>query len=241
MVRDFKGIWIPKEIWLNSNLTMLDKVILVEIDSLDNEEGCTASNEYLCEFCQCSQQKLSMSISKLKELGLLDVVSFDGRKRVIKSHMTEMVGSLLKNSRQTSKKAYADYQKIVPINIDNNIDEYKEKEKDKSFSKKAKNSLDLSAVGDNMVDAVNTWLAYKREKGKSYKQIGFNAFYKKLVQLSGNNSVNAMKIIEQSMANNYDGIFPISKGRGSDNMAVGKILRENDLDKFNKVVEDGTW
>ena len=35
--RDFKGVWIPKDIWLNENLTMLEKVILIEIDSLDNE------------------------------------------------------------------------------------------------------------------------------------------------------------------------------------------------------------
>lgn len=241
MVRDFKGIWIPKEIWLNDNLTMLDKVILVEIDSLDNEEGCTATNEYLCDFCQCSQQKLSMSISKLKELGLIDIVSFDGRRRVIKSQIYKMVGRLLKNSRQTTKKSYPDYQKIVQINIDNNIDDYKEEEKDKSFSKKAKKSLDLSAVEPHMKEAVDTWIAYKKEKGKSYKQMGFNSFYKKLVQLSGNNSVNAMKIIEQSMANNYDGIFPISKARGGDNMVVGKILRENDLEKFDKVVKEGKW
>ena len=27
--RDFKGVWIPKEIWLNEELTMLEKVIFV--------------------------------------------------------------------------------------------------------------------------------------------------------------------------------------------------------------------
>jgi len=37
MKRDFKGIWIPKEIWLNENLTLQEKVFLVEIESLDNE------------------------------------------------------------------------------------------------------------------------------------------------------------------------------------------------------------
>ena len=31
--RQFKGIWIPKEIWLNKELTMQEKMILVEIDS----------------------------------------------------------------------------------------------------------------------------------------------------------------------------------------------------------------
>jgi hypothetical protein len=36
--RDFKGIWIPKEIWLSKDLTLQEKVFYVEIDSLDNEK-----------------------------------------------------------------------------------------------------------------------------------------------------------------------------------------------------------
>lgn len=39
MNRDFKGVWIPKEIWLSTELTLQEKVMLVEIDSLDNEDG----------------------------------------------------------------------------------------------------------------------------------------------------------------------------------------------------------
>ena len=76
MERDFKGIWIPKEIWLSTELTMLEKVILVEIDSLDNENHCTASNEYLAEFCNCSQSKISKAIKHLTDLGLIELLNF---------------------------------------------------------------------------------------------------------------------------------------------------------------------
>ena len=41
--RDFKGIWIPKEIWLSEQLSLMEKVLFVEIHSLDNEDGCYAS------------------------------------------------------------------------------------------------------------------------------------------------------------------------------------------------------
>ena len=72
--RDFKGIWISKQIWLDKKLNALDKVILSEIDSLDStEEGCYASNEYLADFCQCSPSKVSSSISKLIELNYIYV------------------------------------------------------------------------------------------------------------------------------------------------------------------------
>ena len=44
MGRGFKGIWIPKEIWESKEISMQEKVFLAEIHSLDNEQGCIASN-----------------------------------------------------------------------------------------------------------------------------------------------------------------------------------------------------
>lgn len=95
--REFKGIWIPAEVWLDQRLTALDKMILMEIDSLDNEDGCYASNEYLAGFCQCSQSKVSSAVARLKELGYIRVRSFDGRKRILESCLSFSV-------RQTPKK-----------------------------------------------------------------------------------------------------------------------------------------
>ncbi|HJX50441.1 MAG TPA: hypothetical protein VJ438_03190 [Candidatus Nanoarchaeia archaeon] len=65
MERDFKGIWIPKEIWLNEELTLMEKVFFVEIDSLDNEEGCTASNNYFAKFFHITAQRASQVINNL--------------------------------------------------------------------------------------------------------------------------------------------------------------------------------
>ena len=114
--RDFKGIWIPKGIWLDKRLNALDKIILVEIDSLDaTEEGCYASNKYLADFCQCTETKISTSIKKLVELGYIKITSFDGRKRSIKSRLKEI-------ERQTLKNLKADFKKVKDNNIYNNID-----------------------------------------------------------------------------------------------------------------------
>lgn len=113
MERDFKGIWISKEIWLDARLNSLEKCILAEIDSLDSEErGCYASNDYLAEFCQCSATKVSKAISKLIELEYLFVESFDGRQRVLKSKFT-------KNAKQPCKICKAEMQNMQESNIDN--------------------------------------------------------------------------------------------------------------------------
>lgn len=85
--RDFKGVWIPKEIWLNTELSITDKVLLAEIDSLDNENHCTASNEYFSEFFKVSVPTISRSIKKLKDLGFIEtemVNSNTGSYRIIK-------------------------------------------------------------------------------------------------------------------------------------------------------------
>ena len=52
--RQFLGIWIPREIYLNKNLNWTDKILFVEINSLDNERGCFASNDYFAEFLSVS-------------------------------------------------------------------------------------------------------------------------------------------------------------------------------------------
>jgi DNA-binding Lrp family transcriptional regulator len=86
--RKIEGIWIPMNIWTDSNLDMTEKGILTEIHYLDSgEKHCYASNEYLAEFCQCSESKVTRTISKLIELGYISLVSFDGRYRTLKSNL----------------------------------------------------------------------------------------------------------------------------------------------------------
>lgn len=101
--REFKGIWFPAEVWLDERLTALEKMILMEIDSLDNEDNCYASNEHLAKFCQCSQSKVSAAISKLKKLGYVKVKSFDGRKRILESCLTFSIGQTTKKEKSANQ------------------------------------------------------------------------------------------------------------------------------------------
>ncbi len=86
MNRDFKGIWIPREIWL-SNFSCQEKCLWAEIHSLFDREkgGCFASNEYLSEFLGVKERRLQEMLSNLKYQGWLVQVSFDGRNRVIRA------------------------------------------------------------------------------------------------------------------------------------------------------------
>lgn len=113
--RDFKGVWIPKEIWLSNDLSLLEKSLLTEIHSLDNNEGCFASNEYFAKFIGFSTNKISVAISKLKKLNYIEQVSFDGRKRILKSNL-----DFVKNKVCLFKKQSQTFQKTKYNNTVNN-------------------------------------------------------------------------------------------------------------------------
>jgi hypothetical protein len=71
--RDFKGIWIPKDIWLSDQLSLMEKVLFVEIHSLDNERGCFAGNRYFAEFFGLHPRRLAGHIASLKQKGFISV------------------------------------------------------------------------------------------------------------------------------------------------------------------------
>lgn len=92
--RDFKGVWIPKHLWLNPDLSPIEKLFLAEIDSLDNDpkKGCFASNEYFGEFFQISEGRAANIISSLRKRGYIIQVFFDGRNRGIRLHENVKAG-----------------------------------------------------------------------------------------------------------------------------------------------------
>ncbi len=67
MHRDFKGIWIPRDIWLIENLKCTYRVFLAEIDSLDKGQGCYAGNGHFSLMFGLSKNRCSEIITMLWE------------------------------------------------------------------------------------------------------------------------------------------------------------------------------
>lgn len=89
--RAFEGIWIPKDIWLSTDLTLQEKVFYVEIKSLDNEKGCFANNQYFADFFDLSKVRVSEIINSLVEKGYIEstVDQSMGNKRILKTLIKE--------------------------------------------------------------------------------------------------------------------------------------------------------
>ena len=84
--RDFKGVWIPAEVWLSSELSLMERVLFVEIHSLDNERGCFASNAYFGDFFGISPRQIGTYVSSLKKKGYITVRVENQNQRTI--HVT---------------------------------------------------------------------------------------------------------------------------------------------------------
>ena len=99
MSRDFKGIWIPKDIWLAKNLTLQEKVFLAEIDSLDNEEGCFAGNKHFSDLFGLSKTRVSLVIKSLieKEAITSKIIYKEGTKQILKRVLKVSYRGYLRN------------------------------------------------------------------------------------------------------------------------------------------------
>ena len=100
--RDFKGIWIPKDVWESNELSIMEKVLFVEIHSLDNERGCYASNRYFSEFFGVSERQIQNVIAALKGKGFVKVFIKNRYDRSIKvvGKYARVRGEALKKLRQ---------------------------------------------------------------------------------------------------------------------------------------------
>jgi len=96
----------------------------------------------------------------------------------------------------------------------------KDKDKDKDMDKAKDKDREICKKFDilpEFYDVLLSWLKYKRSRGESYKTADSTELaYKKLLRLSGKKSSKAIKVIEQSMENNWAGLFPLKKGDNND-------------------------
>lgn len=109
--RGFKGVWIPAEYWLDANLTMSEINMITEIDSLDNGNGCYASNKHFAEFFGVTKGRASQIIASLKAKGYISI-SYDRDGKQITRRVIRVVNKLnrgIKNTKSPIKNTKQGY------------------------------------------------------------------------------------------------------------------------------------
>ena len=162
MDRDFKGIWIRKEIWLDEKLTWMEKLFLTEIDSLDNAKECFASNAYFANFFKLSSHRCSQIINQMILKKYITAEYERKEKQIVKR--------ILRICHQGIKETSRRYTENVNNPIDNNV---------KDINTKINNTYKNIKKERKEGDSEETKESSKEEVEKRNKEISLRPFLKK--------------------------------------------------------------
>lgn len=153
--RNFKGVWIPADIWLNTDLSIQEKIMLVEIDSLCAcpERGCWAANEHFAKFFGLSKSRISEVISSLADKGYIRVSFQRKGKQIVERNifMLDPFGKCEEPLRETLRTPSGNAKES---NTESNTESIKT----------SSSSDDDAAAIDNAFEAF--WKAGMRKVGK---------------------------------------------------------------------------
>lgn len=126
--------------------------------------------------------------------------------------------------------------------------ERKEKSSGKKEKKPPSPQLDTNAILQTIEppwwELMHTWLEYKRIRKESYRsEIGIRKCLTMLRNLSGNNPETAAAIIDQSIANNWAGLFELKRqaytprGQPATGQHIGQIKQPETEEHKNRILE----
>lgn len=158
--RQFKGIWIPKEIWLNKDLTFQEKIILVEIDSYDDGQvGCFATNKHFVNNFGINSSRISQIIQSLQRKNYINInYDFNGNE-------------IIRRYLHINRPPYPEKEGMLKTNIGMLKNEIRVCQFDKggyvNFLKD-NNTNNINNTNNNIyiVEFEEIWKAYPNKKGK---------------------------------------------------------------------------
>lgn len=217
--RAFKGIWIPAAIWEHPMLSINEKVLWAEIDSLDEKKiHCTASNQYLCKFFGWNERKLQRCLLKLKSLGLITQISNNGRVRAISSNLNNIYDNFVTpevtDSAINDKFVTPDPSNLSsppsPPNKDNNKVDNKDSLYTLSFGKFVRLSKveyeklcsdHTKPVIDEFIETVNDYISSHGLKPYKDYSATIRNFIRRAKEQKENNSIPSSKNAMRPMEN----------------------------------------
>lgn len=160
--RAFNGVWIPKKYWLDENLSIVEVTFMAEIESLDGDNGCYASNNHFAEFFGMTASRVSQIINSLSDRGYLQI-SYEKNGKQVVSRLIRVVNKLnggIKKTKSPIKKTKGGYLENCEGNNTPRV--IQENNTDKS-NKGSAQPPHLSAQRKQVIDYLN------KKTGKRFK------------------------------------------------------------------------
>jgi transposase len=199
--REFKGVWIPAEVWLDPAMTLTEKALLAEIDSFSgNGKSFYKSNDTIVKEYGVSKSTIARAVKKLAEMGYVDVRS-DGRNRYITSRQ----GRVVKMTTQSGQKDVPAKSKSVTTNT---IDKY-------NYNTLKEGGVVMPWDSKEFLTAWNGYLEMRKAQHRfSYKNdSSLQTALHQLQKMSNGSEATAIAIIAQSVAWCWKGLFPLKQNK----------------------------
>lgn len=207
---------IPASVRYDKNLIPHAKLLYGEITALCNEKGfCWAGNTYFSELYGVSNRSITSWVASLVNGGYIKCeVRYKAGSREVESRKISITPPIEENFYTPMEENFHTYRRKLPDPIEENFLEnttvnntINNKE---SIVKKPVENIQLPFSGEDFKKAWDDWIGYRKErKLPKYTERGLQKTFKHLTEISGQNESSAIKIIEQSMSNNWQGMFAL--------------------------------
>jgi len=191
--REFLGIWIPAEVWLDQRLTMTEKAFIAEVESFSkNGKTFHKSNDTIRQQYGITPKTVQRIIKKLVELELLEC-HFNGRVRHLSiCSMGKMTSLHGKNDESASSKfPHTNTMTSTTTNT-------------------SKKEVEYPFTEIEFLDMWQTWMQERRARRiKDYGINGEQAALHNLKKMANDDYRIAIAIIQQSIAQGWQGLFEL--------------------------------
>jgi len=197
----------------------LRKLVLIKLADNANDRGeCWPSYQHIADQCEISRRSVMMHVDKLCEMSLVKKEYRPGPKGntsnlyiillggagdslgvVNQIHQGSAVDSPPPGAGDSPRTSHS----LEPVNEPNAV------------AKKTATEIEYLLPDDLNHEAWMEWVNFRKAVGfKSYKKnaMGMGKVIANLIKLSGGNKAIQMGIVQQSIANQYQGLFPLKGG-----------------------------
>lgn len=210
----FSGLWMPKEVFETSSLTLMEKVCFSLIDSLDGDEGCFASNVYLCNVLDLEKRQLQNILSKLIDRGLVLRQYTEVGRRILRTVHSNALRDALQCTPPMQSVAPSPCNPSHPyITVD--------KKEDNTKIKGLVGWPEYPFESEEFHKAWNSWIDYRKEIKKKLTRATVERVFQEMKKWG---EAKAIISIDTSIKNGWQGLFEPARSES------GKTLTKSDHD-----------
>jgi len=207
----------------------MEKLLLTEIDSLDNENGCYASNNYFAGFFQLSAGRISQIIKSLKEKKYVSCEYFYKKdSKEIEKRVLRILNTGIKNTKKGIKNTKRGYLENAKDNNTYNNNTYNNiKGKNEIISEDFLKYLEGLPMNDLVYNIENQKVELKQKQDNSQIHL---CLKKNIIYIDNREFAN----IESFLNNDYSDI----KIKNEVYLLYNEFQKDKNVDKLTLSLED---